>query len=256
MNNYAVTCEGSSDCVEYSTCNARTNSCECDSGYQYGEDKCKQCPGPSSQCTSCCYPPNRYRCVGNHCVCWNNCNDSFVLAAQVALGSALTIAFLALAALFWKTCPHRSGSNGRLSSLLREQESSLTSMQRFILQRLRDRPPRYEDNSQIRLEKPPPYQETITDFEVPDTWGISPPLYSEAVVTPACSIPADENKPFQQTNISTVCECDTRTQMEDGNRQRVEAILSGHNQLDSANSSRLTVHEMRQTQHSNIELHM
>lgn len=94
----------------------------------------------------------------------------------------------------------------------------------------------------------------ISVSEVPDTWGISPPLYSEAVVTPACSIPADENKPFQQTNISTVC--DTRTQMEDGDRQRVEAILSGHTQLDSANSSRFTVHEMRQTQHSNTELHM
>jgi hypothetical protein len=31
-------------------------------------------------------------------------SDSFILAAQVALGAALTIAFLALAALFWQTC--------------------------------------------------------------------------------------------------------------------------------------------------------
>ena len=59
-----------------------------------------------------------------------------------------------------------NGSRGHLSSLLREQESSLTSMQRFILQRLRDRPPRYEDTNQIRLEKPTPYQEAVTNCEV------------------------------------------------------------------------------------------
>lgn len=94
----------------------------------------------------------------------------------------------------------------------------------------------------------------ISVSEVPDTWGISPPLYSEAVVTPTCSIPADENKPFQQTNISTVP--DTRTQMEDGSRQRVEVILSGRTQLDSASNSRFTVHEMRQAQQSDTELYM
>jgi hypothetical protein len=31
-------------------------------------------------------------------------SDSFMLAAQVALGAALTLAFLALGALFWKSC--------------------------------------------------------------------------------------------------------------------------------------------------------
>jgi hypothetical protein len=30
-------------------------------------------------------------------------SDSFILAAQVALGTALTFAFLALATLFWKS---------------------------------------------------------------------------------------------------------------------------------------------------------
>jgi hypothetical protein len=94
----------------------------------------------------------------------------------------------------------------------------------------------------------------ISVFEVPDAWGISPPLYSEAVVTPACSIPTDENKPLQQTNISAVS--DTTTQMEDRKKQQVEVILSGSTQLDSANNSRFTVHEMRQTQHSDTELHM
>jgi hypothetical protein len=31
-------------------------------------------------------------------------SDSFILAAQIALGAALTFAFLALATLFWKSC--------------------------------------------------------------------------------------------------------------------------------------------------------
>lgn len=39
-------------------------------------------------------------------------------------------------------------------------------MQRFVLQRLRDRPPRYEDTNHIQLEKPPPYQEAVTNCEV------------------------------------------------------------------------------------------
>jgi hypothetical protein len=60
----------------------------------------------------------------------------------------------------------RNGSRGHLSESPRQRESSLTSVQRFVLQRLRDRPPRYEDTNQIRLEKPPPYQEGVTNYEV------------------------------------------------------------------------------------------
>lgn len=90
--------------------------------------------------------------------------------------------------------------------------------------------------------------------EVPETWGISPPLYSEAVGTVAGSIPADENKPFQQGNIPVVS--DTRTQIEDENRQQVEVTVSGGTQLGSANDTRGAVHDMRQTQHSDTELYM
>lgn len=60
----------------------------------------------------------------------------------------------------------RNGSRRHLSSLFRERGSSLTSTQRFVLQRLRDRPPRYDDTNQIRLEKPPAYQEAGTDSAV------------------------------------------------------------------------------------------
>jgi hypothetical protein len=94
----------------------------------------------------------------------------------------------------------------------------------------------------------------ISVSEVPDTWDISPPLYSEAVCTPADSIPTDENKPFQQTNISTVS--DTRTQMEGENRLQVEVTLSGDTQLGHTDNTRFTVHEVRHTQHSETELHM
>jgi hypothetical protein len=90
--------------------------------------------------------------------------------------------------------------------------------------------------------------------EVADTWVISPPLYSEAVGTSASSIPADENKPLQQTNISIVS--DTRTQIEGENRQQVEVTVTGSTQMGSANSMRFPVHEVRQTQHSDTELYM
>jgi hypothetical protein len=52
----------------------------------------------TSEFTWCYHPEDQQWQI----VCFS---DSFVLAAQVALGSALTIAFLALATLFWKTCP-------------------------------------------------------------------------------------------------------------------------------------------------------
>ncbi|XP_069687617.1 uncharacterized protein [Periplaneta americana] len=168
---------------------AEKNSCniQCNPGAKLDEEycNCEVCPGLNKPCDGCCYPPEQMSCdqTSGRCVCIANCNDSFVMAAQVALGAALAIAFLALVALFWKTCPRRNASNnGHSSSLIRERESSLTSMQRFIMQRLRDRPPRYEDNNQIRLEKPPPYQETAgTESQLPGTWGTEPPEYSEVI---------------------------------------------------------------------------
>ena len=69
----------------------------------------------------------------------------------------------------------RNGPRRDLSSLLRDRESSLTSVQRYVLQRLRDRPPRYEDSNQIRLEKPPAYQEAVTDSAV--SWVLFYALY-------------------------------------------------------------------------------
>jgi len=69
----------------------------------------------------------------------------------------------------------RNGPRRHLTSLLRERGSSLTSTQRFVLQRLRDRPPRYEDANQIRLEKPPAYQEAATDSVV--SWVLFYALY-------------------------------------------------------------------------------
>ncbi|KDR20705.1 hypothetical protein L798_04857 [Zootermopsis nevadensis] len=250
--NHNSSCVKDLNCKAYSSCN-KTKQCECDKGYFIDDqDNCTRCPGPNSQCESCCYPANRYKCVGDHiktCVCWNNCNDSFVLGAQVALGSALTIALLALAALFWKTCPRR---NGHSSSLLHERGSSLTSMQQFILQRLRDRPPRYEDNNQIRLEKPPSYRETVTNYEVTDIWSISPPLYSEIVNTTASSATTTEenNKSAQPENISTAS--GARTQMANERKLRVDITVSEC----TADNTVFTQHEARQTYPSETQLHM
>lgn len=245
---YHAGCVSNSNCTTYSTCNR--NVCKCNQGYQLDDSgQCTQCPGPGVPCEECCYPPSKYTCTSKKiCVCESNCNDSFILAAQIALGAALTIAFLALAALFWKTCRHRNGSRGHLSSLLREQESSLTSIQRFVLQRLRDRPPRYEDTNQIQLEKPPPYQEAVPNCEVPDIQDTSPPPYCEALHSSTGSTLTEENEPVQQANIPMVS--DTRTQRDGENR------LSDSCQLRRADNLGYTLHEARQTQHSETELYM
>jgi hypothetical protein len=75
----------------------------------------------------------------------------------------------------------RNGSRPRYLSSRHERQSSLTSVQRFVLQRLRDRPPRYEDTNQIQLEKPPAYQEAVTDSAV--SWVL---FY--AVFVPNCNL--------------------------------------------------------------------
>nr|AGM32618.1 hypothetical protein [Coptotermes formosanus] len=246
---YHADCVDNSNCMLHSTCNR--NVCKCNQGYQRnGSGQCEQCPGPADSCEDCCYPPHSYICDSKICVCGSNCNDSFILAAQVALGAALTIAFLALAALFWKTCQHRNGSRGHLPSLLREHEGSLSSMQRFVLQRLRDRPPRYEDTNHIQLEKPPPYQEAVTNCEsqVPDIWDTSPPLYCEALHSSTGRTLTEENEPVQQANMSMVS--DTRAQREG------ESSSSDSCQLGGANNFRYTLHEARQMQHSETELYM
>jgi len=69
----------------------------------------------------------------------------------------------------------RNGPRRHVSSSFRERQSSLTSVQRFVQQRLRDRPPRYEDTNQIQLEKPPSYQEADADSAV--SWVLFYALY-------------------------------------------------------------------------------
>nr|CAD7431470.1 unnamed protein product [Timema monikensis] len=43
------------------------------------------------------------------------------------------------------------------------RSNSLNSLQRFVLTRLRDRPPMYDDNTYIVLEKPPPYHVVMAE---------------------------------------------------------------------------------------------
>lgn len=175
-------------------------------------------------------------------------SDSFVLAAQVALGAALTVAFLALFVLLWKSCKSRNGPRRHVSSSFRERQSSLTSVQRFVQERLRDRPPRYEDTNQIQLEKPPSYQEADTDSAVPDIWSTSPPPYFEALHSSTSSTLIEDNEPVQQANASMVS--DTRTEGKGENR------VPDSCQLGRADNIRYTPHEARPTQHSETELYM
>ncbi|KAJ9583959.1 hypothetical protein L9F63_021704 [Diploptera punctata] len=173
------TCATNKECGENENCEA--GECKCLPGYEYKSKikTCESCPGHGQFCHDCCYPPDTYQCYQDnksHKTCNGHFNHSFIMAAQVALGAALGIAFIALIALFWKTCPRRNSGSGSV----RERESSLTSMQRYVLQRLRDRPPRYDDNNQIQLEKPPAYEE-VADIQTIQVADTSPPCYTDSI---------------------------------------------------------------------------
>jgi hypothetical protein len=81
--------------------------------------------------------------------------------------------------------------------------------------------------------------------QVPDIWNTSPPLYCEALHSSTSNTLTEDNEPVQQANVSIVS--DTRTQGEGENR------LSDSCQLGRADN---TLHEARQTQHSETELYM
>jgi hypothetical protein len=84
--------------------------------------------------------------------------------------------------------------------------------------------------------------------QVPDIQDTSPPPYCEALHSSTGSTLTEENEPVQQANIPMVS--DTRTQRDGENR------LSDSCQLRRADNLGYTLHEARQTQHSETELYM
>ncbi|XP_059487536.1 uncharacterized protein LOC132203637 isoform X2 [Neocloeon triangulifer] len=172
---------------------SKTNG-TCDDGeYLHPEEGCTSCKTYESECEvhsdyeECCsdkslkcrpskhdYRNSKCRCKDDNmqweqgqCISFTNRVDynsklQFMTAAQVALGCALIIAVAALAALTCKMCATRRRMEEATRFHRDSGNASLNSVQRFVLGRMRDRPPRYDDVP----DKPPEYGQEL-ESEVP-----------------------------------------------------------------------------------------
>ncbi|CAB3375661.1 Hypothetical predicted protein [Cloeon dipterum] len=155
-----------------------TTETPCDnSQYEDENGTCLDCKSHREECDNtyeCCPNRTNLECKNRdkekRCYCKNDmiyddgkCMKDyssklqFMTAAQVALGVALVISVAALTALTCKMCSNRR----RMEQVAQEfhrgsiNNASLNSVQRFVLGRLRDRPPRYDDVP----DKPPEYEQ-------------------------------------------------------------------------------------------------
>ncbi|XP_065335534.1 uncharacterized protein LOC135936590 isoform X2 [Cloeon dipterum] len=153
-----------------------------DNQYEEEDGTCQECKKYGDNCTldrrddidECCTTRTNLKCKRRNnvprCFCKDadmtfedgkcmrdSSNLQFMTAAQVALGVALVISVAALTALTCKMCSNRR----RMEQVAQEfhrgsiNTASLNSVQRFVLGRLRDRPPRYDDVP----DKPPEYEQ-------------------------------------------------------------------------------------------------
>ncbi|GAB0093523.1 hypothetical protein DMENIID0001_086730 [Sergentomyia squamirostris] len=207
-------CQDDSHCGIREICNVQSEQCQCDGNsypHEYKPDifYCAQCPMEGEYCRNGCCFGNDVLCVRDICtqctkkengghICPNSGNLIFATASQIALSAALIIGIAALATLLFRMCSKRSLTDGRRSrGLLGEDNSrfsseraSLSSIQIRILQRLRDRPPRYETRHNFNLRSqshepgiaPPSYDNPST---TPTTDTELPPPYTIAIGTPA-----------------------------------------------------------------------
>ncbi|XP_055697316.1 uncharacterized protein LOC129798281 [Phlebotomus papatasi] len=206
-----ISCSEDNPCRNSQICN--NGICECDEfsipqEYAPGKEFCKRCPMEGQPCLeNCCFGEDIF-CVQNICtrckqkengglLCPHGGHIIFATASQIALSAALIIGIAALATLLFRMCSKRSLSDrprnqgllsderGRLSA----ERASLSSIQIRILQRLRDRPPRYETRHNFNFRSqsveagiaPPSYDSaaaTSTDSDLP-------PPYTIAVGSPA-----------------------------------------------------------------------
>ncbi|XP_063227679.1 uncharacterized protein LOC134533878 [Bacillus rossius redtenbacheri] len=153
---------------------------DCDPGQADSPNGCKNCSEIHDECNDhlkCC---EDFVCSwDSFCTCSNeskNCgnedensadedDDTLLEAAKISLLVALVIAASALCVFLWKTCrKHCSSGNTttRWQDRRRTTQQSLASLQQYMLSRLCDRPPRYEDSNYIQEEKPPPYEMVVT----------------------------------------------------------------------------------------------
>ncbi|XP_057373881.1 uncharacterized protein LOC130694793 [Daphnia carinata] len=88
-----------------------------------------------------------------------NFNDSYKLAAQVAVGAAIIVALAILLGLIWNSLKRRLPDNNNSGTSPTSRRYSSDSFDRLVEDRLRNRPPPYSQDH----DKPPSYEESFQD---------------------------------------------------------------------------------------------
>lgn len=148
--------------LDYSTPNSTESGLCSDKlvckGPYYCDDETWTC----QQCIGCCNSKGE-DCQRPKCHCSLFLTDEELkIVAQAVLGVAVFVTCVALLSLVWKICARRLRQRraAALGADLLDDTTSLSSQQVFVVERLRDRPPRYEEAARdIAIEKPPPYTE-------------------------------------------------------------------------------------------------
>ncbi|XP_046741231.1 uncharacterized protein LOC124408375 [Diprion similis] len=181
-----------SNCSLYTIAYGSSCTCfECDTG------QCTICcTSPGSPGVTCCYC---HACLTS---CWNT-EWQMISFAQVGLSTALLIATVVTIALFFRICNSgmQFGAARRSPNAVVRNSAgriSISSIQQYVIQRLQDRPPRYNDLS----DAPPVYG---TDPANRVATSEAPPRYTRRA-EPAESVnnatPTTESSTQSNTNDS------------------------------------------------------
>nr|XP_018900367.1 PREDICTED: uncharacterized protein LOC109032600 isoform X1 [Bemisia tabaci] len=182
--NYTTRCEG---LFGFSDC--KNGKCECRNGFYFanlgGFPFCQICPNFGDRCdtANCCRHSDSVACIDGFCRCKDSSMDSclhfeqsteLMIAAKLALFGVILVSLAILLMVLRRSCGGEDydtpGSGYRRDRIY----ASLNSIQRFVLAKMQDRPPPYDE-----LEppsKPPPYSVALS---TQDCYGCeAPPPYS------------------------------------------------------------------------------
>ncbi|XP_049842797.1 translation initiation factor IF-2-like isoform X2 [Schistocerca gregaria] len=185
-------------------------------------DDCKELEGPhicsNGTCYGCyeCCAFKKPHCPWRRCPCtWFLTDEELKIVAQAVLGVAVFVTCVALLSLLWKICARRLRRRRRGRRLeagadVPDDAASLSSQQVFVVERLRDRPPRYEEAGRdFAVEKPPPYSEVVVeevqwariggltarDFAAPPPYSPPPQRAAPAAAPTASLAPPPQPQP-------------------------------------------------------------
>jgi len=202
-------------------CDPLIHKCICSPYYEQNEAGiCIECPDQAQRCHICCKGPHLICYIGICVKCHFDISTQkcisqdelfYVTISQIALVTAMFLGMLALLVLLYRTCikfayifgrrardsevrTHNIGHMQRLGFT----RTSITSIQRRVITRLKDRPPRYarailenntnnngqivNDQSCVVLGEPPPMYESSNAVDIESHRDL-PPDYSIAVIS-------------------------------------------------------------------------